>query len=208
MAKRQCAYCVYLDPTKINEGKYKCEKDRNWHFANSEEAENCYRYCERFRKDMYLGDQCIRMSAAWQEKHKPTTYSGCYITTAVVEILGLPDDTYELEVLREFRKNYLQKNEEYHSLLFEYDVKGPVIAEALRISPDREKIALDLYNIYIKGTVAYIKLEDYASAIDLYVEMTNNLAKKYLQSFAVGDKIKENYDIDNGGHGKLSLKKN
>lgn len=41
----------------------------------------------------------------------------CYITTAVCDGLGKPDDCYELTLLRDYRDNYLVKSEEGASLV-------------------------------------------------------------------------------------------
>ncbi len=203
---KQCGYCVYLDTTREQEGRFKCEKQSKWNFANSTEAENCYKYCERFRRDMYLGDAAIKASKSYQDSHREYQGTGCYITTVTVNILGLEDDCEELNVLRKFRRDYLQKLTSCKDILIKYDALGPALAKAIVADENSFDVALDLFNIYIKGAVSYIKAGKYKEAIVLYSEMTNNLMKKYLSSYMIPDGVRENYDMENAGHGKITMK--
>ena len=203
---KQCGYCVYMDTMKEQEGKFWCEKHSKWNFANSTEAENCYRYCERFRKDMYLGDAAIKASKGYQDSHSSYKSEGCYITTVTVNILGLSDNCEELDTLRKFRKNYLQKLPSCKDLLIKYDAIGPILAKSISKDDNAFDVALDLFNIYIRGAVSYIKAGKYKEAIVLYSEMTNNLMRKYLSSYMIPDGVRENYDMENAGHGKITMK--
>lgn len=205
MAK-QCGYCVYLDVTREREGKFKCEKNNGFMFANSTEAENCYRYCQRFNRDMYKGDEAVRTSKNYQENHREYTAVGCYITTALVEILGMDDNCNDLNVLRVFRKEYLQKSAKFNELLAIYDGIGSTIARALKRDENSEQMAIDLYKIYIKECVKLIGQGKYDLAVEHYADMTNNLINKYIIRSLIPDTIKENYDIQNGGHGYITLK--
>jgi hypothetical protein len=195
-----------MDVSKFKEGKFKCEKEDTWKFANSTEAENCYRYCERFRKDMYLGDEAVKVSSDYLKSHEGYSAVGCYITTIVVNILGMADNCEELMVLRVFRKNYMQRNPQCKDLLVKYDALGPVIARVLSCLPNREEVAKNLYDVYIKGAVKYIKSGKYDDAIKLYSEMMNNLISLHINGYLIPDKVYETYDMDKAGHGKITIK--
>lgn len=108
--------------------------------------------------------------------------SGCYITTATCDILGLEDKNLYLQVLRKFRKDYLQKTPSALGILEEYDFVGPVIAERLMNDQNREKIAAELLSNYIHPIVQNIAFNfdgNYDCAIKSYAQMTKELIKKY-----------------------------
>ena len=84
-----CGYCTYMDVTKEKEGKFYCEHLDGYQFADSEDSKDCNYQCERFSRDMYLGDDAIKVSKAWKKSHSS---SGCFITTVVVNILGYDDN--------------------------------------------------------------------------------------------------------------------
>lgn len=47
----------------------------------------------------------------------------------------MPDNNIYLETMRNFRENVLQKDEKYKSLLVQYDIIGPKIAQYLMLDP-------------------------------------------------------------------------
>ncbi len=78
----------------------------------------------------------------------PTTKSGwCFITTAVCEYLGKPDDCFELTTLRNFRDNWLALQPDGEDEIREYYELAPKIVEKLAASDEKdslyEKIRLD-----------------------------------------------------------------
>lgn len=191
----------------MKSGKYRCERDDCWKFANSTEADNCYKYCERFRRDMGLAEDAISEAEKFQENNKSYTSVGCYVTTIVVRILGLEDDDRVLKSLRSLRKDHMQDDPRYRELLLKYDALGPIIARALELDPDSFDVAIDLYNIYLKGGSKLFELGKISDAIALYEEMTENLIRKYISTSFIPEKAKEKYDQKNGGHGAFILKR-
>lgn len=206
MAEKKCGYCTYLDISVIKEGKYYCEKTKEWKFATSSDAENCYRFCERFRSNFGKAEDAIKASAAWQKNNEPYTSIGCFITTAVVDILGIKDNCEDLMTLRKFRKEYLQSNPECRELLMKYDAVGPIIARAIKSDPNNEAIALDMMDIFIGGCVDYVTNGKYAEAIVLYTEMVETLMSHYGVSYVIGKNLIDQYDQSKGGHGSFMLK--
>ena len=150
----QCDFLDYVGG--ILSGGYYCKKDdkyvdtytRNTYCDNSLK----YRQCPIYIKGNSSG--------------------GCYLTTAVCDILGKEDDCPTLEALRSFRDNYMKKHEECIPLLEDYDVVGPIISEKLAKDDNRVKIANAMLNIFINEALDAIKDKEYNAAIDTYENMT------------------------------------
>lgn len=111
--------------------------------------------------------------------HNYGSSSSCYLTTAMVDILGFEDNCEYLEILREFRNDYMKSNEEYFDLLQQYDIVGPMICESLYNDPKRKDIASWMLENYIKKAVNFVKCSKFREAIAIYLEMTNNLLLIY-----------------------------
>lgn len=199
---KQCGECRYLDPDDIKDGKAFCKEKNERRFANDYCAENCDGFFRLGWGDTSRGKAAIAAADEYIKEHKPE----CFITTAIVNILGLSDDCEELNTLRIFRKEVLQKDTRYRELLLRYDTVGPVLARALAHDENSVQVAVDLYNIYIKGCVGYIKRGQIDNAVTLYVEMVERMVAKYMiRAEFVSDTVREMYVQDNGGHGVLKL---
>jgi hypothetical protein len=59
------------------------------------------------------------------------TRSDCFIATACAEARGLPDDCYELSLLRLFREEYVAKLPDGEAVLAEYREKAPEVVFAI-----------------------------------------------------------------------------
>ncbi len=162
---------------------------------------------ELFRRDMDKDEAAIKNSKRYQEASKEYTAVGCYITTVVVNILGMEDDCDLLMTLRKFRKEVLHPNPLYKDILLKYDALGPALAKAIAASKNCLSLAEDLYNIYLKGCAKYIKAGQTEKAIALYSKMTNCLISTFIDIQAIGEEVIENYDQENGGRGAIRLKK-
>ena len=101
---------------------------------------------------------------------------GCYLTTAICDVLGYGDDCYYLKMLRYFRDNYMIKRRDCFDLLIEYEVIGPVISEY--ILKDKETAAFMLDN-YIVKAIMFIKRKKYDDAVGVYKEMVYYLKDNY-----------------------------
>lgn len=65
------------------------------------------------------------------------------------------------------------------SILYEYDVIGPIIANNILNDQNKEQIATHLYNNYIIVVVRLIENKNYDLAIKKYTEMVNLIKKLY-----------------------------
>lgn len=139
---------------------------------------------------------------------------GCYITTIVVNRLGMSDDCDELNTMRKLRSQ-MQKHGEYKRDLFEYDTVGRALSGIVDKLPIEEVEFIN--DNYIKGCVKYTKKADefrklgkdtladlyFQKAIIQYRMMTYDLKNKYIVNTVLDESLFENYDINSGGHGKL-----
>lgn len=195
---RYCGECTYLDLTTGDiYGKFYCEKRYERHGASDLECSN---FCTAYSRSSSEINNAI-------EYTKDHTSSGCYLTTIVCNILGLPDNNIFLNTLRKFRNNILQKNDKYKTLLLEYDIIGPKIAESLNNDPLKKNIASMCLNNYIINIVENIELENYEDAINKYIEMTNKLRNLYnIDSINISTLEIKDVNIKDLGHGKYQKK--
>lgn len=145
-------------------------------------------YCERVAERMVL---------VWNEKEVTSLTLGqsgyddiaggfkrslCYITTAVCEYQGRPDDCYELTMLRMYRDEYMAKDDSLKSLVEEYYESAPGLVQILNMQKDAGEIYDGLYRNYIEPCVLYIAAGEMEQCRDLYIQMVHGLQKKYLYS--------------------------
>ena len=120
-------------------------------------------------------------SLKWKDcpVYKKSSGGGCYLTTAMCEVLGKDDKCEELETLRAFRNTYMRNDEEYSSLLNDYELVGPIISDRILDDENCEHVANVMKNVYIDPAIEYIKEEKTEEAVDTYVDMTLELMKHY-----------------------------
>lgn len=195
-----CGECTYLDlNTGDIYGKFYCDKKYERHLATDPE---CGRFCKAYSRDSGTIQNAYRYS------NEHSSSGGCYLTTMLCNILGMPDNNIYLETMRNFRKNVLQKDEKYKSLLVEYDIIGPKIAEALNNDPQKETIAQKYFNSYILAIIYNINNKNYDIAVFTYKNMTNLLKYFYgLGGIEISTLQVESADIKESGHGIYKVKK-
>lgn len=97
---------------------------------------------------------------------------GCYITTAVCERDGKPDDCEELTLLRNFRDTYMQATIYREALVKRYYELAPSIVRSIKGKP--HNIADTIYmrlREYIDRAIDAIKRGDNARAMVIYCDM-------------------------------------
>lgn len=104
----------------------------------------------------------------------------CYITTAVCQSLGRPDDCYELNTLRSYRDNYLLSTEEGRMLVDEYYNIAPTIVKRIDRQPDSDTIYRDIWNTYLSPCIAMIENGENEKCRELYSSMVRKLEAQYL----------------------------
>lgn len=106
--------------------------------------------------------------------------SGCYLTTACVEIKNMPDNCKELNVLRRFRDDYILKQPKGIDDIKEYYKTAPQIVEKIDVRSNRKEIYEDLYLDVMKPCVELIENGKNEEAYLKYKSMVKNLEKEYI----------------------------
>lgn len=165
-----CAACTYLGERCDSYGKYWCERKGEDHYACDPK---CYNFTEAYSRSTSARENM------YENSRSHSSGGGCYITTAMCDILGYKDNCYHLQILREFRDNVLKKNRKYWSLLIAYDIIGPTISTNLKNETCKLSIAKVLFEQYISKAVTAIENKDTETAIAVYTDMTQKLANLY-----------------------------
>ena len=100
---------------------------------------------------------------------------GCFLTTARVHHLGLEDDCYELETLRNFRDNYLKSTDDGKELVSEYYSIAPGIVEKIDNS-DNQNQYYDYIYAEIKKCISEIESGSNENAVAIYRKMVETLS--------------------------------
>ena len=104
----------------------------------------------------------------------PSSHSNgtlCFITTAVCNYYGKPDDCAELTALRGFRDNWLRKQPDGEKLISEYYNTAPLIVSKLEVSEYYSEYCEKLWNEYINPCLQLISQKKYEECKRLYTDM-------------------------------------
>ena len=104
----------------------------------------------------------------------------CYITTAVCESRGRPDDCYELELFRSYRDEYLLSTAEGTALVDEYYDIAPTIVNRIGRLPNSREIYDGIWDNYLSGCVRLIEKGENEACRDLYKDMVYDLKERYM----------------------------
>lgn len=126
-----------------------------------------YKYCRN-----YDYDDC--------PIYKGQDSGGCFLTSACVEAMGLPDDCYELTILRNFRDTYLAKQVSGKSEIAHYYHVAPVIVAHIRKRVDRVVIFEKIYNELVLPCVKMIEASKLSDAHRHYRDYVNMLEKQFI----------------------------
>ena len=149
----ECRDCRWLNPEDSKWGEFYCEYNHYYVKAGSPS-------CRHFEK----------VSRA---------EAGCYLTTAMCEIMNYDDDCITLNTLRDFRDNYMKNNSECLPLLNDYDVVGPIICDKLKKDDNNIMIAHIMLTEFIIPAIDCIKNNYFDDAICIYKDMTIKLMEHY-----------------------------
>lgn len=192
MTCKTCSECTFLNLDKEDNGKFRCDRDYSYHYAN---ASACGNECWAYSRDESLAKDAINRSLSYQNS------SGCYLTTITCEILGLDDNNEYLQTLRRFRKEKLQKDNKYKEILVQYDIVGPIIAKKLKEDKYSDNIAINLLNLGISKTCDFIKQGNDLEAIRVYTTMTKLLIDGYHIDVTPTAEQINNANLKASGHG-------
>lgn len=110
---------------------------------------------------------------------KSISKSKCYLTSACTDAMQLPDNCYELQILRKFRDEYVVAKTNGKFLLDEYYHTAPKIVSAINATAKKNTIYKNLF-FEIRRAVSLIEDNRFEDAYQLYCNMAIRLRKKYL----------------------------
>jgi len=105
--------------------------------------------------------------------------SGCFITEACMNARDLPDDCYELTVLREFRDRYVLSLSKGEQIVRDYYEVAPRIVSCIEKQDNVSEIYTYIYEIIMK-VLKQIEIKDFNEAINLYINLINELKDLYI----------------------------
>lgn len=106
----------------------------------------------------------------------------CFITSAVCEYSGKPDDCYELTTFRGFRDGYLKNCPDGPALIDEYYETAPVILTCMNYFGAKETELPNIRDRFLKPCLSDIENGKMESCKNRYVEMVRYLQNKYIPS--------------------------
>lgn len=143
--------------------KYTCGTCREYEYKGQYEKG----YCSRYRAYYYHDDSCSN----WAEGDGYSSgSSGCFLTTACCDYMGLADDCEELATMRQFRDDYLLHNSVGEEIVKSYYKVAPQIVEKINTQDNKEQIYKEIYNKIIK-IVKLVKMSENDDAVAEYVKL-------------------------------------
>lgn len=134
------------------------------------------KWVERYPKSpFYLGDY-ESISGGFRKKFLGL----CFITTAVCQELGKPDDCAELTVFRAFRDGYLAAQPDGEALIREYYNIAPGIVTCINTCSDRHASYERIREQYLAPCYEDLLAGRNADCKTRYVQMVRDLEREYL----------------------------
>lgn len=160
--KDECEYYFY-------DSGYCCNVKRENREDSSIDDDTVKKYCWGYHKS-----ECPLY------KDKQSSSSGCFLTSACVEAKGLPDNCYELTVLRSFRDGYMRSTPTGSADICEYYHIAPVIVDRIKTLPNPDGIFDRIYSELVVPCVQLIEQGQNEEAYIKYKKYTKELEKLYL----------------------------
>lgn len=120
--------------------------------------------------------------------NKPSSNSGCFITTAVCQSLNKGDDCKELKVFRTFRDEWLSSQEDGERLIKEYYQIAPNIVKSIDLQENKDEIYRNIWDKYLIHCFHSFLQSDYQLCKDIYVKMVHELSVDYLDDCRIINK--------------------
>lgn len=127
----------------------------------------------------------VKAVGNWIAKHipAPTRVGGggsgrCYITTAICEEYGRPDNCYELTMFRNFRDKWLCTQPDGPGLIRRYYETAPAIVAKIDRQTNRSEIYRYLNRTYLSKCLSYIESGENEACKKLYTDMMEFLFRE------------------------------
>lgn len=140
---------------------------------------------------------CEAFHACWRRRYPNSVYERgsyqqicqgfekkgmCFITTAVCQAEGKPDDCYELTALRQFRDQWLSGQPEGPELIRRYYDMAPGIVLLIDHQENSRQIYQQLRHTYLEPCLLAIEQEDPDRCLMGYTQMMEDLSSRYCVS--------------------------
>lgn len=102
----------------------------------------------------------------------------CFITTAICDFEGKPDDCAELTAFRTFRDGWMTDHGD-EKLIEEYYEIAPTIVHAIDYGDDRSARYAELRRDYLTPSYEALQRGDYLTCRSRYIEMVRDLERRY-----------------------------
>ncbi len=106
----------------------------------------------------------------------------CFITTAVCQYMNKPDDCYELNSFRNFRDNWLNKQDGGQSQIAEYYLIAPFIIKQIDNSNLKSLEYNRIWEQYLSKCLCMIENKRYSECRNMYTDMVADLRIKWLSN--------------------------
>ena len=133
------------------------------------------RWVERYPKSPFYLGTYDAISGGFRKR-----FRFCFITTAVCEELGKPDDCAELTAFRAFRDGYLSECPDGPALIEEYYNIAPGIVTCINMCGDRHERYAAIREQYLAPCYAALQGGRPEECKQRYTEMVRNLQREYL----------------------------
>lgn len=134
------------------------------------------KWCERYPKDPFYLGTYDAIAGGFRKKFLGL----CFITTAVCQELGKPDDCAELTAFRAFRDGYLAAQPDGEALIREYYNIAPGIVTCINTCSDRHASYERIREQYLTPCYEDLLAGRNADCKTRYVQMVRDLEREYL----------------------------
>lgn len=127
-------------------------------------------------RDNKISEETESLKATYGIKSK----GFCYITTAICELEGKPDDCYELTTFRKFRDEYLLVQPEGNLLVDKYYETAPRIIKSIEQQfqgTQKEAIYTGVKEKYLIPCLSFIEAKEFEKCKETYIQMVEELER-------------------------------
>lgn len=148
-----------------------CWRDCYYHHGSFSEGHGCSKNHYSISHTNHTINNCYDYAHKEEDETRSSSKSGCFVTTAICDVLGKDDKCFELETLRKFRDEELLPDSELKKLVFEYYEISPRLVNKIMNHEDKHQFSQNLLNEHINIIIETINKGDKDLAIELYQNM-------------------------------------
>lgn len=131
-------------------------------------------WSERYPKSPYQPGSFAQISSGFRKRKL------CFITTAICQHEGKPDDCAELTAFRQFRDGYLTAQVDGEALIREYYEIAPAIVTCIELCDEPARVYQSLRQDYLAPCYRDLQNGQLSRCKQRYVQMVQTLQAQYL----------------------------